>query len=88
MVRNDDLALLQELVGDGDARVQQAAGIAAEVEDEALDVLLAETPEVLFELAAGVLAELEDLDVRDSGRTQVASGDTLPLDLLADDREG
>ena len=39
---HDGLALLQELVGDRDAFVQQPAGILAQIQDQALDVVFAE----------------------------------------------
>ena len=36
MVRNDQLSLTQELVGNADALGQQSAGILAQVKDQAL----------------------------------------------------
>ena len=41
MMRNDGLSLLQELVGHCHAFVQQPARVAAEVEDQAVNVVLA-----------------------------------------------
>ena len=40
----DDLAALQEGVGDEDRLVEQAAGIAAEIEDEALQLVFRQPP--------------------------------------------
>ena len=38
VVRNDQLALLQELVGHADAFAEQAAGILPQIEDQALQI--------------------------------------------------
>ena len=57
-MRNDRLSLLQEAVGHGDAFVQQTARILAQVEDQTLDILFAQPPEVLLHFLAGVLVEL------------------------------
>ena len=37
-MRNDELSLLQELVGHADAFAQQSAGVAAQIEDQSLEV--------------------------------------------------
>ena len=46
-VRNDHLALLQEFVGHGDALVQQAAGISAQIEHQTFDIVLAQPAQVV-----------------------------------------
>ena len=45
-MRNDDLALLQELVRHRHAFVQQPAGILAQIEHQPLDVVLAQPLQV------------------------------------------
>src|SRR5580698_817655 len=50
-----------------DAFVQEATGVLSQIEDQSLHVRFTETLEVVFHLLAGVLIELRDLHVRDSG---------------------
>src|SRR5207248_1362180 len=60
------LPLAQEAVGDGDALIQQAAGVVAQIENQALDIVLTQHLQVLFDLRAGGLVELLDLHVGDA----------------------
>jgi hypothetical protein len=67
VVGNDGLPFLQELVGHGDAFVEQAAGVGAQIEDQAVDVVLAELFQRVLEFLAGGFVELLDEDVGDAG---------------------
>src|SRR5580692_9088139 len=58
VVRDDELSLLQELVGDADALTEQTARIAAQVEDESLEV--AEGIERVGNFVFGGLVEAVD----------------------------
>ncbi len=57
------LPFLQKPLGHGYALVKQAAGIAAEIQQQTFDVLFAEHPEAFIQFAAGRLGELGDLYV-------------------------
>ena len=59
------LPVAQEQVGDLDGRAEQAAGIVAEVEDQALHSLFLELVEGLPQLVGRVLDEAGDPDVAD-----------------------
>ena len=52
VVRNDGLPLLQELVGDRDAFVEQAAGIVAQIEHQAVDVVFTQFLQRVFQFLA------------------------------------
>ena len=66
-LRNDDLALLQELVADIDGLVEQAARIAAEVDDEAVDVLAESLSSASPTSRPVVSMKLSDVNVADAG---------------------
>ena len=63
----DDAALGEELVGDFDAGGEQAARVAAEVEDQAPHALAVQVPQGGVEVAAGGLLERRDANVRHAG---------------------
>ena len=84
-LRDDDLALLEELVGDVDGFVEQTAGVAAEVEDQAVEV--AEVVERVAYFAAGGLHEAGDVDVADAGTDQEGEIDGGMGNLVADEVE-
>src|SRR5262245_50826482 len=66
--RRDDLALLQERIGDRDRLIEQSARIIAQVDDEALELatgLRGEVGERLLQVLGGLLAELGDADKAD-----------------------
>ena len=63
----DDLSFLQELVRHRDALVQQAAGVVAQIQYQAVDVVLAEFLQSVREFLAGGLGKLLDVDVGDAG---------------------
>lgn len=62
----DDRAIGDELVGDLDARGEQAAGVTAEVENQRLHALFLEVPESVFEISRRGLLESGDTDVGDA----------------------
>src|SRR5580692_6829920 len=70
---------------DFDAFIQQAAGIAAQVEEQSFNIVFAELTELLFEFLAGVLAKLRDVDVGDAGLKPDGFGDAGAGDRVADD---
>ena len=67
---DDDLALLEELVRGIDGFIEEAAGVAAEIEDEAVDI--AEAVERIANFAAGGLNEAGDVNVPIPGRIRKA----------------
>jgi hypothetical protein len=87
VVGNDGLPFLQELVGHRDAFVEQAAGVAAQIEDQAVDVVLAQLLQSVFQFLAGGFVELLDEDVGDAGLQPDGVGDAAARDFVADDGE-
>ena len=78
--RRDDLAAIEEGVDDFDRLVEQAAGIVAQIEDIALELVAGR---VLLELVhrglqtvVGLLVELGDADIADDRRPRHASAPT------------
>src|SRR5262245_3943519 len=64
----DDLALLQERIGDRDRLIEQSARIVAQVDDEALELVAGLGGEVgdrLLQVCGGLLTELGDADKAD-----------------------
>ena len=65
----DDLAALQERIGDRDRLVEQPAGVVAQVDHEALELLRrdlrGEIGQRLLQAVGGLLVELRDADVAD-----------------------
>ncbi len=64
-LRNDGLALGEQVVANIDGLAQQAAGILAQIENQTLEV--AEAIDGVFHLLAGGLLELREMDVADAG---------------------
>ena len=62
LLADDELVGAQQLAADADGRVQDAAAVAAEVEDELLHALLLEGGHGLLEFLGGGLAEVLDED--------------------------
>ena len=83
----DDLALVEEGVGDGDRLVEQAARIVAKVDHEALELVLAdlggEVRHLLAQVLEGPLGEGGDAQVADLVLDAGAHG--LDGDDVADD---
>src|SRR5262249_60991029 len=86
----DDFAALQERVGHGDRLIEQAAGIVAQIEHEALELLRrdlrAEVGQGLLEALRGLLVELGDADVADLAAF-VVGAHGAHADDVADDRD-
>ena len=72
-LRNDDLATVEKLVADGDRLHEHATGVAAEIEDESLEV--AELIDCVGKFTASRLLELRDMDVGDAGTNLVLQVD-------------
>ena len=87
VLRDDDLALLEELVAHVDGFVEQAAGVAAEVDDEAVEVVGLELVERVADFAAGGLHEAGDVDVADAGLDHEGEIDGGAGDFVADEVE-
>ena len=84
----DDRAALQELVGDLRRLLEQAAGVAAQVEHQALErASFLQLGERLVQLVARARLELLEADVADA-RLERAVLDRLDADLLARELEG
>ena len=64
---DNELAALEELVGEGAGDVEEAAGVATEVEDEGLHALLLETAAGFVEFTDGGAGEAREADVADGG---------------------
>ena len=72
MVRNDQLALLQELVGDANAFAEQSAGILAQIEHQALQI--SKLVERFGHFMLGGFLEAGDVEVADAGLDQEVRG--------------
>ena len=84
--RHDDLlALREEEVRHGDRLVEEAAGVAAQVEDELLHALLLELLPVLRELGRGRVREVLQADVADARLEHEGVRDGVRRDLRARD---
>ena len=66
VVGNYSLSFLQKFVAHGDGFVEQAAGVAAKIEDQAVDIVFAELLQSVFEFLAGGFVKLLDGDVADA----------------------
>jgi hypothetical protein len=85
---DDDLAFLEELVGHVDGFVEQSAGVAAEVDDEAFEFTGGlELVEGVAYLAAGGLHKVGDVDVADAGLELEGQIDGVAWNLVADQVE-
>src|ERR1017187_8922266 len=63
---NNQLALFQEMIADFHRLLQEAAGVATEVKNQSLQVLLIQLAQRLAEFIVGVLVEFVDMDVGDA----------------------
>src|SRR5208283_5866254 len=63
MIGNDDLIFLKEHVANGDSFIEEPAGIAAHIEDKALEGPGAKLPEGVGEFAVGGVVELREANV-------------------------
>ena len=75
-LRNDDLALLKELVGGVDGFVEKTAWVASEVEDETVD--LAEVIERVAYFMACCFDEAGHVDIADAGADEEGEIDGRP----------
>ena len=82
---DDGLALGQQVVADIDRLAQQAAGIVAQVEHQALQI--AEAVDGLVHLLAGGLLELGQMDVADAGTNLIFEIDGGVGNLVANQVE-
>src|SRR5437016_11982938 len=82
MVRDDYLALLQELVGHSHAFVEQSSGIAAKIEDQALHI--AKMLQRLLDFVLRGLVETADMHVSDAGLNFKLEVHGIPRNLGAD----
>src|SRR4029077_21085453 len=64
---DDELVFVEETVSEADPLVKQAAGIIAQIEDEAVEPRCVEAVESLGELAVGGFIERGDVNVADAG---------------------
>src|SRR5438034_470301 len=87
-MRYDCLTLPEEPVGHGHALVQETAGIVAQIEHQALDIILAETFQVLLDLRTSGLVEGLDVHVSDARFYPDGVLYALPGDLVANYVEG
>src|SRR6185437_11531496 len=85
-LRDDDLALLEKLVGSVDGLVQQPAGVLAQVDEHTLGVG-AELVQRLLHLMGGGLHELRDVDVADIRLDQERYVNGVAGNLVADEIE-
>src|SRR5579872_427650 len=84
-MRDDQLSLLEELVGDTDAFAQQAAGIAAQIKDQALEI--AEGIERFRDFMLGGLVEAVDVHVTNARLDQEMYVNAVARNLVANQRE-
>ncbi len=86
-VRNDHIAFGQEMIAHRDGFIQQAARIAAQVENEAFELVLIHRLERFFHLVAGGFVELFEEHVADARLQQEGVRHALAADFVADDVE-
>src|SRR5580658_7319187 len=85
MVRNDKLTPLQEFVSHADALTEQTAGIAAQVEDQALQI--AELIERVGDFVFRGFVESADVHVSEAGLDEEMNVHAVARNLVADQRE-
>src|SRR5208283_2935249 len=83
MIGNDDLIFLEEHVADGDGFIEEPTGIAAHIEDEALEGIGAKLPEGVGELAVGGVVELREANVADAGLQEESDVHGMAGDFVA-----
>ena len=84
-LRDDGLPLGEQVVANVHRLAEQAAGIAAQVEDQALEV--AKALDGVFHFLAGGLLELGEVDVADAGANLVLQVDGGVRNLVANQVE-
>src|SRR5437868_8738323 len=82
---NDDLAFLQELIGNADTFAEQAAGVLAQVENKTLHI--AHFVERLGDLMLSGLLEAGNVHVTDPGADEEMEVDAVAGNLVTDDGE-
>src|SRR5262249_60250117 len=80
---HDSLSFPQEAVGHRNALIQKAARVIAQIEDQAFEVILIETLEILIDLRTGGLVERLDAHVSDAGLKPNGILNALPRNLIA-----
>src|ERR1051325_300809 len=86
-MRNNNLASVQKLVRNGNGLAEQAAAVAPQVENQALQFVFVQASQGLADLFAGRLAEAFDLDVAYAGFDKERLGHALARNVFARDRE-
>ncbi len=86
-MRNDELIFVEEHVADGDGFIEQAAGIAAHVEDEAIELRGVELLEAFGDFAVGGFVEAGEADVADAGLKHEGDVDGVARNFVAGDGE-
>ena len=86
-MRNNQLTLLQEVIGNGDTLIQQSTWILTKVQHQTLDVVFADLFERVFQFFARVLVKLLNVDVGDAGLQPERVVDALSRNFVADDVE-
>ena len=81
-MRNDELSLLQKLVGHADAFTQQSAGILAQIEDQTLQ-MSPNSSSASANFMFGGLLEAGDVHVADAGLDQEMNVDAVARNLVA-----
>src|SRR6185369_4161089 len=88
MVRDDQLSLMQELIGDAYAFVEQAARILPKIENQSFDfALLGKGIERVLYLFFRGLVETRDVHVSDAGANQEVEIHAVTRNLVANDAE-
>src|SRR5579859_2568647 len=84
-MRDDELTLLEELVGHANALAEQSAGIAAQVEDESLEI--AELIERIGNFMLRGFVETVDVHVSNTGLDEEVNVDAVTRNFVAHERE-
>jgi hypothetical protein len=84
---DDEVALWQKAVRDANRLIEGAAGVAAQIEHQALHTLLRQLSERASEFRIGVLAEVLQLDVAGRRVEHDRRGHRRDVDLIAHDSE-
>src|SRR6202011_671698 len=67
VMRDDELTFVEEHIADGDCFIEEAAGIAAHVEDETVELRRVELLEAFGDFAIGGFVEAGEANVADAG---------------------
>ena len=87
MVGDDELILFEKHVADGDGFIEKAAGIAAHIEDEAIEGIGAKLFEGVGDFAVGGVVELRESNVADAGLDEERDVHGMTGDFVAGDSE-